>query len=335
MAQINPRSFADAKQLGDATYELILTNWGNFGRARDPNNGSEQYPPIKSLPAPTPPGPLALPNGAIPIVGEWLLPPLPSVFAIAIAPRSDLDRCILNFPSMPQFPAVDTPPPYGPFGLTGKSITIEQGFVNYGGILETEQFLSVGAPLIGPVNGPIIVRAHPFAWFKDGYEPLNPAGTQRFGTLLNEDFNTSGVISNFQVPELRLLLYLTSKSGLPPQKRAPLHQAFAIPPIYPAAGLVGPWVVPIMGRKKVVISARSSSAGPVTLNAGGVFNTAFANFGSTATFSAEEVLLGTATIAANASGVITIDQPGCPFLTLTASGGGLFDFFEISVDAFD
>jgi hypothetical protein len=335
MTQINPRSFADAKQLGDSTYELILTNWGNFGSARDPNNASEQYPPIKSTPAPTPPGPLALPNGAIPIVGEWLLPPLPSVFAIAIAPRSDLDRCILNFPALPQFPAVDTPEPYGPRGLTGKSITIAEGFVNYGGILETEQFLSVNAPLIGQINGPILVRAHTFAWFKDGYTPLDPAGTQRFGTALNEPFSTSGVISNFQVPELRLLLYLTSKSGLPPQKRAPLHRTFNITPIYPAAGIVGPWVVPIMGRRHVVISARSTSAGPVTVNAGGVMNSEFTNFGSTADFSMDEVPLGTVTIAANGGGVITIDNPGCPFLTVQASGGGLFDFMTVNVDAFD
>ena len=35
MAQINPRTFADAVRLGDNMYELILTNWGNRGARLD------------------------------------------------------------------------------------------------------------------------------------------------------------------------------------------------------------------------------------------------------------------------------------------------------------
>lgn len=335
MAQINPRTFADAKQLGDNIYELILTNWGNRGRLQDPNNGSIQYPPVKNIPN-TSTG--FLPGGAIPIVADFLLPPIPSLFAIAIAPRSDVDECILNFPSLPQVPAVDTSCTPGAGGVfdagTSKSISIPQGFVNYGGILETEQVLSIHAPLIGQQNGPILIRATRNSYFDDSYRPLDPAGMNTFGTQLNVLPNVVGG-GFFKTPELRLLLYLTSKGTLPPPRRAPFYDLGSLIPFYPLAGGIPPVVYPCMGRRVIRILARNDQGVPVTLHADGVFQFGGNNFGSSITWGGEAAPLGSVVVPANSGAVLLIDQPGAPFLALTATGGGLGSGLDYQISMFD
>lgn len=335
MAQINPRTFADAKQLADGVYELILTNWGNKGRLADPNNGSIQYPPVKNLPG-TSTG--FLPEGAIPIVSDFLLPPIPSLFGIAIAPRSDVDVCLLNFPSLPGVPAEDTQTTIGAGGTldisTNKSITIPQGFVNYGSWLETEQMLSVHAPLIGQQNGPILIRAFWMSYFDDAYFPVDPAGMQTFGTQLNV-LPTNAGPGFFKTPELRLLLYLTSKGVLPPTRRAPYYDAGSLIPFYPLAGGVPPVVYPAMGRRVIRILARNDQAVPITLNVEGVWPNPRTNFGSSITYIGQAALLATQAVAANSTATVLIEQPGAPFITLTAGGGGLGSGLDYQISMFD
>src|SRR5262249_16156394 len=136
MPQINPRTFADAIQLGDGIYELILTNWGNRGQAQDRDNGSIIFPPVANIPlaGTIPPVPFkdGVPN---PLVRG--LPP-PSVYAIGISPRSDVDRCILQF-NQPQVTTQTT--------IVNNMVeTVEDpNVIKNGGILETEQRLVVGA----------------------------------------------------------------------------------------------------------------------------------------------------------------------------------------------
>jgi hypothetical protein len=326
MAQINPRTFADAKQLADGVYELILTNWGNRGQKQDPNNGSIQYPPVKNLPN-TSTG--FLPNGAIPIVppsGDFLLPPLPSLFGIAIAPRSDVHKCILNFPTLQQQPAENTQTAVGQGGTfnsaTGKSITIPQGFVNYGSELETEQELSIHAPLVGQLNGPIVIRAHWMTYFDDSYSPIEPSGTSTFGTALNALPNNAGP-GFFKTPELRLLLYLTGKGVLPPKERASYEDAGTLIPAYPTGNLP-PIVYPCMGRRTVRVNARNFNNVPIRLRVEGVWPGNRSNYGSSITYSGIATELALITLPANGSGNLVIDRPGTPFLTLTALDGSPF-----------
>jgi hypothetical protein len=335
MAQINPRTFSDAKQLADGVYELILTNWGNRGQKQDKNNGSIQYPPVKNLPG-TSTG--SLPEGAIPIVSDFLLPPIPSLFGIAIAPRSDVDICLLNFPSLPGVPAEDTQTTVGAGGTldtsTGKSITISQGFVNYGGWLETEQMLAVHTPLIGQQNGPILVRAFWMSYFADSYLPVDPAGMSTFGTALNA-LPTNAGPGFFKTPELRLLLYLTGKSVLPPTRRAPYYDAGSLVPLYPLAGGIPPVVYPAMGRRIIRILLRNLQGVPITLNVEGVWPTPRANFPSTPVYSGRAALLATQIVPANSSATVLIEQPGAPFITLTASGGGVGAGLNYQISMFD
>jgi len=252
MAQINPRTFADAKALGDNIYELILTNWGNRGVAKDQDNGSISYPPVKTEV-----------DGTVPILGTFTLPEIPSLSAIAIAPRSDLDRCILNFASMPQ-----TAPELEPPGVGFKN-----GFVDvYGNILATEQVLSIHAPLIGQLNGPIVVRAHPAHWFGDTYVLTDGTNAENaFGTAIqNTPVNPNRPV--WINPQLRLLLYLTGKGALPPPVRAPFHKERVH--IFSGATEELLLVVPIMGRKFVRISYRAGGA-DATVNITGTFHTVF------------------------------------------------------------
>jgi hypothetical protein len=259
MAQINPRTFADAKQLGDNVYELILTNWGNRGLAQDSNNGSISYPPVKNVPG-------FLPNTtAIPILGEFTLPPIPSLAAIAIAPRSDLDRCILNFASLPQTaPELSVDPGF----------SIEEGFVDRGGILQTEQILAVSAPLIGQLLGPIIIRAHSAHWFGDTYILSDGLGTSKpFGTALNQIVNLVNPDRPLWTnPQLRLLLYLNGRAALPPTIRAPFHAQRVW--IFSGATEELMMVVPVMGRKYVRVTFHSDTD-DIAVRITGTFYTLF------------------------------------------------------------
>ncbi len=335
MAQINPRTFADAKQLADNVYELILINWGNrSATTQDPNNGSISYPPVKSI----------QPTGAIPILpvsGDFLLPAIPSVAAIAIAPRSTVDRCIINYTTLPQ-----TPPQtlVDPFNSVQMPCTIEQGFINKGGILETEQVLSNDSPLIGQQPGPIIIRAHPFGWFSSSYTPVvgsDPAQTA-FGPGMA---GGSAVGGTWVGPQLRLLLYLTGSAALPPQRRAPFHLAFDAAPGFPGAGLDEVLkVVPIMGRRRVRVTVRVFGPNPDrTFRLTGMFQVQDPNSNGPpppqpnyVVLEMPEVELAAAvTVAADSSYVFELDQPGVPFLAIRGRSGFINAFTSISIDAWD
>lgn len=335
MAQINPRTFADAKQLADNVYELILTNWGNVGpTTQDPNNGSISYPPVKSLP-----------TGAIPILpvtGDFLLPPIPSLAAIAIAPRSTIDRCIINYTTLPQ-----TPPELrvDPFTSVLFPCTIEQGFINKGGVLETEQILSNDSPLIGQQPGPMVIRAHNFCWFNNRYVPLPDSDPTE--TSFGPSMTTGGAVTGgpWVTPELRLLLYLTGNAALPPTRRAPYHLDFVASPTFPGAGLDDLLkVVPIGGRRRVRVTCRAVGANPDrTFRITGMFQLQTANVNGPppaqpnfAFYDMYEVELAAAvTIAADESHVFEIDQPGVPFLAIRGRSGFINSFTPISIDAWD
>jgi hypothetical protein len=337
MAQINPRTFADAKQLADNVYELILTNWGNTGKAKDPNNGSISYPPVKNIPSTQAPG--VLPEGAIPLAGlppavDFLLPPIPSLYGIAIAPRSDVDKCILTFPSLPQISAENTTTPFDGSVwdvFTEKSINLSQGFVNYGGYLDTEQFLSVGAPLIGQLPGPIVIRALSEHYFTDSQFAQDPTGTDTYGTALNNLDNTTGP-GFFWTPRLRLLLYLTAKTVLPPLKRAPFSTSGSLLALYPNFD-IPPFVVPVHGRRHVSIAVRNTEAFAIDFIVAGTWESNN-NSGSSAFANLEEFYYSTTNIPAGTSAVIHVDQPPAPFMNLYAANGGLggLDFKLLAVD---
>lgn len=247
MPQINPRTFADAKQLGDGVYELILTNWGNRGQAQDGDNGSIIFPPVARDPVtgfiPAVPFKDGVPNTLV--RGE----PVPSLFAIGISPRSTVDRCILQFNQ----PQVTTQTEI----LDSKIFTEpDPNVILRGGILETEQVLTVGAPLIGQLNGPIVVRAHPDHWFGDFMNTTPLAGFTDFGTKLGTPAtNVGGSPAIWINPELRLLLYMTAKGPLPPHKRAPLKAVFFASPTE-ADERVLFRAIPVMGRKHITVAMR-------------------------------------------------------------------------------
>lgn len=314
MTQINPRSLDAAIEVSDAVYELILTNWGNRGQKQDPQNGSIQYPPARTLS-----------NGAIPIEQEsFEIKPPSSVSAIAIAPRSSLDRCILHIvPQEQATPAQSQIPPVS---------NIDQGFVNQGGILETEQVLSIGAPLIGQLPGPIIIRAHPAHYFCDTYIPSGAAANapQPFGTAISP--NIGGPIWNN--PELRLLLYLTGKGALPPPQRAPLY----IPVIgYVFTGgteeLIS--VIPVMGRRHVRVEYRADTGG-ASVRLSGTFHLTTPAAGPTwATHQDFEVPLVTATaVAANSAVQLSVDNPGISYLLIKATAAAA-QVARLVIGAFD
>lgn len=266
MAQINPRTFTDARELGDNVYELILTNWGNRGANQDQNNGSVIYPPVKSLA-----------NGAITLDGQFTGPPITSLAGIAISPRSQVDQCILTYTPLPQtasflpnVPPSPTsgiiPPPLPQVPPVGGDIAIPLGFINRGGVLESEQLLSVGAPLIGQQLGPILVRAVSQHWFGDTFVPDPGSPTPATGT----DYGTALSPQIWVNPELRLLLYFTAPV-LPPLKRAPSVFSFS------TALLGAPDVIvktiPVMGRRVAIVSIKNVSANPaVTVTITGTIN---------------------------------------------------------------
>src|SRR5574341_2519812 len=136
MALLSALKPADANALGELIYELILSNWGIWGAKRDPENGSEQFPPV------------AFEGVEIPINLES---PLGSVSGLAIAPRSQVDRCIVRY-------------------NVHRKLTLPPGrprFLNNGGVLEAETMVSVESPFIGQLPGPITIRASAAHWFAD------------------------------------------------------------------------------------------------------------------------------------------------------------------------
>lgn len=329
MAQINPRTFADAKQLADNVYELILTNWGNRGQKQDPNNGSISYPPVKSNA-----------NGSIPIVPEngiFLAPPIPSLAAIAISPRSTVDRCIVHYQPLQQAPSTTLA---DPFVNVNMPCTLEQGFINKGGILETETVLCADTPFTSQQPGPVIIRAHPATWYSDTYIPLgSPSGPTPFGTAMEQHGNlTPGYGPVWINPELRLLLFLSAKpSALPLPRRAPFHSAFNCQP--PGTDQIMR-VVPIAGRKRVRVSVyHNVNGGGINIGVTGMYQLQDATSNTGPNFVqldvAEVQLAAPVAVAAGASHVFEIEQPGVAFLAVRATSGFINSFTNVSIDAWD
>lgn len=316
MTQINPRTFSDAIQLADNVYELILTNWGNRGLMQDQFNGSISYPPVKSLP-----------GGGIPIIGDFTLPLIPSLAAIAIAPRSTVDRCIVNYTSLPQ-----TPPE-----LTAPDYSFARGFVNNGKMLETEQLLSIHSPLIGQQSGPILIRAHVTSYFSDAYTPIATSivgAQQPFGTAIPPNVSGAPVWTN---PQLRLLLYLNGKVALPPTKRAPFHFAtanytFTTFPL--AEELLA--VVPFQGRRYARVNFKAG-AGDVTLNITGVQWNSAPTAGPAWVIprNIEYPLAGPTVVIGPNSASLTVENPGAMFLLLKGTTTNLLDTVRFTIDVFD
>jgi hypothetical protein len=326
MAQINPRTFADAKQLADGVYELILTNWGNRGQKQDPNNGSIQYPPIKSLP-----------NGAIPIVppnGIFLAPPIPSLTGIAISPRSDIDRCIVHFTPLQQTPSeLSIVPPSSADPSDNIHIPIDEGFVNRGGQLLTEQIVSVDAPLIGRLVGPIIIRADVAHWFGDQIGTLGPGPDQLFGTAIPDPpFTTiSGKLPVWTDPTLRLLLYF-DPSPTPPRKRAPFHYSFSS--ISGDSNEHLAKVVPVAGRQRIRIAVQARIGADVYIRATGAFNTAFGLPNGGGIINYEVPLLASTLIPGNTGALFDLPmQPNVSFLLVYLTN--FVAATELSIDAYD
>lgn len=323
MAQINPRTFADAKQLGDQIYELILTNWGNRGLAQDPDNGSISYPPVKKNA-----------NGTVPIIGTFTLPPIPSLSAIAIAPRSDLDRCILNFSTLPQADTSLTEP-FIPIDNPGSD---DPGFVARGGILATEQVLAVGASLVGQLNGPIIVRAHPAHWFGDTYVQDGSIANSPYGTALPTTSLVNPDRPVWTNPQLRLLLYLNGRAALPPAHRAPFHKDRVH--IFSGAAEELLIVVPIMGRKFVRVAYRAAVSDH-TVRITGTFHTPFRPgvLGDIDANDWEVPLVGPTIVPADTAMAFTCEcqlgpHPNISYLLLKVSAGVL-QLARFTIDAYD
>lgn len=320
MAQINPRTFADAIQLADNIYELILTNWGNRGLQQDQNNGSISYPPVKSLP-----------NGSIPIIGDFTLPLIPSLTAIAIAPRSTVDRCIINYTSLPQADPTLTVPATSP----GTS-PIDEGFVNQGNLLETEQILSVHSPLIGQQPGPMLIRAHETSYFSDAYLPIGNTivgATMPFGTALPPNISGAPVWTN---PQLRLLLYLNGKAALPPTKRAPFHFATSTFTFTTNNTDVLVAVVPFQGRRYARVNFKSG-AGDIILNLTGVQWNGQPTGPTTwvTNRNIEYPLAGPFNITGPNSVSEIVENPGAMFLLVKANNTNLLDTVRFTIDLFD
>jgi hypothetical protein len=276
MPQLNPRTFADAKQLGDNTFELILTNWGNRGAAADRNNGSIIFPPVAGAPGTGIVPAVPFPGGvADPLVRSA---GLPSIMSIAISPRSVIDRCILQFDGLPQNKTTSIT-----YVANMATVTEDPNVIRAGGMLETEMLLAPGAPYVGQLLGPVVIRADASSWYGDSYRPTGAAlgsDSAPFGSALGTPDpaqNAAGGGAIWTTPELRVLVCLSGKQAPPPPlARAPLRMSFlAAPWAHPAPGpdqLLK--VVPIAGRRHVSIAISTSAiSGEGTFRITGVTST--------------------------------------------------------------
>lgn len=310
MALLSTLGPAVASNLGDLVYELILSNWGNWGTKRDPDNGSEQFPPVP------------FEGVSIPVNAES---PLGSVSGIAIAPRSNVDRCIVRYNVHRK---LDLPPG-------------QPRYLNNGGVLEAETMVSVESPLIGQLAGPITVRASAVHWFADTYVPADiaaPSPLPAFGTALSP--------TTFINPELRLLIYLGSRTVLPPRGRAPFY--VEIMRVFTAAEVgteVLLQVVPVMGRNRLRVTfAASGGTGPgsnVNVRTTGTFSAVAPGVPATNPIpqvTVQELLLdGPATIDADIGGVATFtnEHPQVSFLLLKATPTVANVTLRVAVEARD
>lgn len=325
--QINPRTIAEAIKGGDTIYELVLTNWGNCGVLKDANAGSLQYPAVK-LNA----------NGSIPLgvpfdTNAFTLPTIPGLAAIAISPRSNVDRAVVRYQTLPPVAATfQNLPLTSTVGLT-MPCEIDQGFFNKGGVLQSETQIAVGAPLIGVQPGPIVIRADSSGWFTDQFRPLG-GGSLPFGTTLGAVTSLGYNAPVWVNPELRVLLYFQGAVALPPQLRAPFHLMFhATPPT--ESGLIR--VVPVMGRRHAKVTVRNRTAGDANVRISGIVTTVTAA-SNTPPFGApdcvEVALTASTAVTANQSATFAYDHPNVAFLMIYADQAAPAGM-DFSIDAFD
>ncbi len=148
-----------------------------------------------------------------------------SFTGIAIAPDSEIDRCIVRY----RLPSV------GKEGQLTQSVP-----------------LSVDRPLIRGLRGPITVLVDPSTAYTDTFraEGANPATTVPYGTATNAFF----------APVLELCLGLEAGAlRNVPSKRSPLHIQFPIR--NDAGGELLAAVRPILGRKKLCITLQATGPG--------------------------------------------------------------------------
>lgn len=240
--------------------EIALTEWGNLGTGADAN--SLQYP----------------------VAGERQ-GIIPSLAAIAIAPRSTVDRVIVR----------QTPGP---------------SIVNVSPVIPADLFrpdefeVSVNAPALISTPGAITIRAHETSWYDDSY-------VQNGQLALASNFG--GANDDFIKPILRLLLYFRPPIGTP--VRVPYYfpdrESNATRELLAADEGTEQtlFIVPAAGRGHVQFSARVNTPGSDAVLSFKFTAIDYGSFFNSAAPHNCERLLGTTTINAAAGEVVDFAMP--------------------------
>ncbi len=293
-------SLVQAQKNGEEIWELILSNWGHRGAGG-----------CLSLDPPVPPGcddPYALVYPAV--VGDQ---PLSTVTGLAIAPMSEVDRCLVSYNINPL--------------TTGPVFSYNAGEIGL-----SDQILSVDRPLLYQLNGPLVIRALENQWWTNTYLPDGSNTPATFGTDL--------VDVVFTPPTLRLLLFLRASAQYT-SRRAPLLFRAHITP----GGAPGPVastltkVINVYGRRVINLMIRGATTGAgsaAVVRIGGVNGRpelAFPDFPACV----EETLVPSFTLAAGQTLPVTLTNPGVDFLTVYVQRTGVLsnNGVQLFVDARD
>jgi hypothetical protein len=218
-------------------YEVFLTNWGNAGALADPQ--SLQYPAGPSDAA------LAFPDLVKTYAGAAIGPLSTAVNAV-ICYSLFQDHDPADYPAditstarvliSPEFPLFS--------GLPGR-LAIQHP-VAFASVVPIG---SVGPP---PVSYTFTPTLRDQTAFKDTYVQKGATATSPFGTALTA--------ARFEAPLLHLYLYTNQLPPAPP-KRAPMFRNLA--PSYSVANGTEQllFVFPVMGRKRIRVSLRTTNTG--------------------------------------------------------------------------
>lgn len=294
-------SLVQAQKNGEEIWELILTNWGHHG----PGGCLSLDPPI-------PRGACADPYALVypAVVGDQ---PLSTVTGLAIAPLSEVDRCLVSYNINP---------------LTGPEVAS----YNTGAIGLSDQILSVDRPLLYQLNGPLVIRALENQWWTNTYLPDGSVTPAAFGTDL--------VDAVFTPPTLRLLLFLRGPTQFTLRRAPLLFRSFLNP-----GGAPGPIastltkVINVYGRRVINLMLRGATTGggsAAVVRIGGVNGRPQIAFPDL-TSCLEETLVAPVTLTAGQAHPVTLTDPGVDFLTvyIQRTGVGADNGIQIGVDARD
>lgn len=285
-------TFVDANGFGQEIFELLFSLWGLRQSDPDPTiaNVNMQYP--------SPPGD-GIPN---------------SVAAVAIGPRSTIDRCWVSWNRQKPFPQNS---------ISGNLRTFTH-VVSLGSPLFYTQGANVGG--IGVVNSPVIAcQKGLFYVFPRGSNdetsvdaPLNDPnlstvlGTQYVSGL---DGTTllpfSTVNGNHENPFLHLYLY-NKPMRFPPGPRYPMYRA-STQPITTVRRCIGQ--LPVYGRRRIRITWTSTTS---TVFEVGLLR----GFQETAAINLEEIVSTSGSIV---RGSVTINDPCADYLNIYGTGDGAGD----------